>query len=323
MTVQPLTSFDKIKLLADSRRLQILRLLMGTSLTLTQLAEQIGQSPAWIRHHVKTLERAGLVSLVEIRTTGRVREKYYKAKAGALLLEELILPKTPLHAIVFSGSHDLALQAAADHLARGHSLLPIYVGSLTGLVYLRQGLCHVSGCHLLDDAGRYNISYVHHLFPEGGITVFTLAHRTQGLIVAPGNPKSIKGLFSLARPGIRLVLRNAGSGTRLWLDRELAKQGIASDLVHTTGEEIATHTQAAAMVRLGKADAAIGLQGAATLAGLDFVPLFDERYDLAAPRANLRELSPLLDYIQTAEFRISLHSMAGYDTAHSGDQIPI
>ena len=234
-TVEPLSSFHKIKLLADPRRLEILRLLMGAPSTLTQLGEQLGQSPAWVRHHVKTLEDAGLVTLTAVRTTGRVTEKYYEARAGALLLEELILPKSRTPVIVFAGSHDLALQAAADHLAKRQTLLALYVGSLNGLIHLRQGLCQLTGTHLRDDGGTYNVAYVHHLFPEGGVELFTLAYRTQGLMLAPGNPKSIVDLADLARPGIRLVQRNAGSGTRLWFDRELARREIAAALLHPTG----------------------------------------------------------------------------------------
>ena len=322
-TVEPLHSFHKIKLLADPRRLEVLRLLMGAPSTLTQLGERLGQSPAWIRHHVKTLEEAGLVTLTAVRTTGRVTEKYYAARAGALLLEELILPKSKTPVVVFAGSHDLALQAAADHLARQQTVLTLFVGSLNGLAHLRQGLCQLAGTHLRDDAGKYNVAYVHHLFPEGGVELFALAHRTQGLMLAAGNPKSIVDLADLVRPGIRFVQRNAGSGTRLSIDRELARRQMGSALLHPAGEDVTTHTEAANLIRAGKADVALGLQAAARASGLDFLPLFEERYDLVVPREKLKELAPLLDYIQTADFRTSLHLFAGYDTAHSGEQIPL
>ena len=84
-TVQPVQSFDKIKLLADSRRMEILRLLMDSPATLTHLARTLKQSPAWIRHHVLTLESADLIEVSEIRRTGKVTEKFYRAKGGAFL----------------------------------------------------------------------------------------------------------------------------------------------------------------------------------------------------------------------------------------------
>jgi DNA-binding transcriptional ArsR family regulator len=89
-----LHTFEQIKSLADPRRLQILRLLMAKPATLSQLAHALHQSPAWVRHHILALEAAGLIELSEIRKTGTVIEKFYRAKAGGFLLQELILPKS-------------------------------------------------------------------------------------------------------------------------------------------------------------------------------------------------------------------------------------
>lgn len=114
--VASIRTFDQIKLLADSRRMAILRLLMASPATLTHLAWTMGQSPAWIRHHIKLLEAAKLVEIAEIRTTGTVTEKYYRARAGAFLLQEVILPKSKKPSLIFSGSDDLALEVAASFL---------------------------------------------------------------------------------------------------------------------------------------------------------------------------------------------------------------
>ena len=116
--VEPIRTYDQIKLLSDSRRMTILRMLMASPATLTQLARALRQSPAWIRHHIKMLESANLVEIAEIRRTGTVVEKYYRAKAGALLIQEVVLPKSKKPAVVFSGSHDLALEVAASSLSK-------------------------------------------------------------------------------------------------------------------------------------------------------------------------------------------------------------
>src|SRR5215216_3162867 len=92
--VEPIHSFGNIKLLADPRRMDILRLLMASPATLTHLSRTMKQSPAWIRHHILALESADLVEVSEICKTGKVTEKFYRAKADALLLQEIILPKT-------------------------------------------------------------------------------------------------------------------------------------------------------------------------------------------------------------------------------------
>ena len=113
LNLEHLRSFDQIKFLADARRLAILQILMVSPATLTQLARRLAQSPAWVRHHIKALESARLVELAEVRTRGTVTEKFYRAAAGAFLLQQLILPKSKKPAVIFSGSHDLAVEAAA------------------------------------------------------------------------------------------------------------------------------------------------------------------------------------------------------------------
>jgi len=321
--VEPVSSFDKIKLLADPRRMDILRLLMASPATLTLLARTMKQSPAWIRHHILALQSADLIEVGEVRKTGKVTEKFYRAKADALLLQEVILPKTKKPSVVFSGSHDLALEGIAEHLEKHVTLLSMPVGSLDGLVNLRQGLCQISGSHLLDVTGEYNIPFVRHLFPDRDVEIVTLAYRTQGLMLANGNPKGIKKIADVAKPDVRFVNRNAGSGTRLWFDTELKRLNIPTEKIDGYDKDVKTHSEAAILVSTNEADAALGLQAAAHQNDLDFIPLFEERYDLVLPRENEAVLSPLLDYLQTVTFRTELSVLAGYNSAHSGEQIPI
>lgn len=321
--VESVNSFDKLKLLADSRRMDILRLLMASPATLTHLARTLKQSPAWIRHHILMLESANLVEVSEIRKTGKVTEKFYRAKADALCLQEIILPKTKKPAVIFSGSHDLALESIAEHLEKHVTLLSLPVGSLDGLVHLRQGLCQISGSHLLDETGEYNTPFIRHLFPDRSMQVVTLAYRTQGLMVTNGNPKGIKKTSDITGPNIRFVNRNAGSGTRLWLDSELRKLSIPAEKINGYDNVVKTHSEAAFLIETGKADVSLGLQAAANQHGLDFIPLFEERYDLVLPPENQKMLMLLLDYIQTSDFRNSLTSLTGYNSAHSGEQIPL
>jgi molybdate-binding protein len=319
--IETLRAFDKIKLLADARRMNILRLLMVSPATLTHLARTLKQSPAWVRHHMLGLQSAGLVEIFEIRKTGKVTEKYYRAKSGAFLLQQLILPKTKKPALIFSGSHDLALESIAQRLEKHFHLLSFPVGSLDGLVNLRLGLCQVSGAHILDDDGEYNASTVRHLFPDRAVEMVTLAYRTQGLMLRRGNPKSIKKIKDIAHPDVRFVNRNAGSGTRLWLDAEIKHLKMDPKQIRGYDLIVKTHSESASMIETGRADVALGLQAAAHQHHLDFIPLFEERYDLVLPRENEEFISPLLDYLQTAAFRNELNSLTGYNSAHSGEQI--
>jgi putative molybdopterin biosynthesis protein len=173
----------------------------------------------------------------------------------------------------------------------------------------------------LDVTGEYNTPFVRHLFPDRDVEIITLAYRTQGLILASGNPKGIKKIADIARPSVRFVNRNAGSGTRLWFDSELQKLKIPAAKINGYDQVVKTHSDAASAIRSGEADAALGLQAAAHQHGLDFIPLFEERYDLVLPRENEKTLMPLLDYLQTSAFRTALNTLTGYSSTHSGEQI--
>ena len=188
-----ISGLSQLKLISDPRRLSILKQLMGAPATLTQLGKALGEHPAWIRHHLKLLEQTGLVELSTVKISDGYIEKYYQSKAGAYLLQELVLPEKPgKQTVVLSGSHDLALEMLA-HISGGDlHVITLPVGSLDGLVALRQGLCLAAGCHLYDmPSGDYNTPFVRHFFPDKKMALLTLAHREQGLIVAPGNPLKI------------------------------------------------------------------------------------------------------------------------------------
>jgi putative molybdopterin biosynthesis protein len=322
-SIEVLRNPDRIKPLGDARRREILRLLMAAPATLTQLSRRMHHSPAWVRHHLKVLEVARLVELIEVRKTGRITEKFYQAMAGAYVVQEMIAPRTRQPTLIFSGSDDLAMGYIGQRFASRLILMKLPVGSLDGLINLRLGLCQVAGAHLLDESGEYNTPYVRRLFPDEDVELVTLAYRTQGLMFAAGNPKHIRQVADLGRPGIRFVNRNRGSGTRLLLDKELKRAHVPPDLIHGYGHEVKTHTEAASLIEAGQADAALGLHAAAHQHGLDFITLFEERYDLVFARDEENALAPLLDYMQTADFRRSLEALTGYNTAHSGERIPV
>ena len=321
--VHPIQTFEQIKVLADERRIEILRLLMATPSTLSQLAKTLGKSPAWVRHHTEKLLAAELIELDRVVKSGKVSEKYYRAKAGAFILQELVLPKSEKPVVVFSGSHDLVIESVAEALGEHITIVAMPVGSLNGLVNLRQGICQVSGAHLLDESGEYNTPFVRHFFPDRAMDVVTLTHRTQGLIVSRGNPLNVTSVADLTRAGLRFINRNPGSGTRIWFDSELKRLGITADAILGYDEIFNTHTGCAETILNNEADAALGLQASAVQHGLDFIPLFEERYDLILPRSHETILSPLLDYIQTKKFRNNVAAMTGYSTTKSGEQIAI
>jgi molybdate-binding protein len=332
--LQTLTQFERIKLLSDERRLAILRLLMGQPATLSQLADRLETYPAKIRHHLKKLEQANLVELVSTQIVGGFVEKYYRATAGAYTINLAITPTPPAAgAVVALGSHDLALEQLARLLADNTavpSLFTVPVGSLDGLIGLRQGIGQLAGAHLPDDDGGsgfnqapdFNRAYVRRLFPGRAMTLLTLAHRQQGLLVAAGNPKQIEGVADLVRPDLVFVNRQPGTGTRVWLEQQLGRLGLDLAGVNQYGRIAHTHHEVAQTIVAGQADVGLGILAAAHLTGLDFIPLFEERYDLVLPTDSINEplLQPLFDLMQTAVFRQAVQQLAGYDVTQTGSQ---
>jgi putative molybdopterin biosynthesis protein len=229
--------------------------------------------------------------------------------------------------IVAIGSHDLVLDLAASELREadpGVTLASSNVGSLGGLVALRDGLCHLAGSHLLDPAtGEYTLPYVDRVLPGRDVAVVRLVHRDQGLIVAPGNPLGLAAIDDLARPDLRYVNRQRGAGTRVLLDHELARRGIAPEAIQGYAREEHTHLAVAAAVAAGRADCGLGVLAAARALGLDFVAVTREPYDLVVDAAVIDEptLAPLWELLGNAGFRERVEALGGYSAEEMGRRV--
>ncbi|PKB72325.1 MAG: hypothetical protein BZY87_00600 [SAR202 cluster bacterium Io17-Chloro-G6] len=204
--------------------------------------------------------------------------------------------------------------------SRGVALVAGEEGSRQALLSLARGEAHVAGCHLLDDVtGAYNSSWVRQLVPFP-CTLVTFASWQQGLIIALGNPKQILEVAGLTNPGIRLVNRQAGSGSRALLDRALTGAGVPVENVDGYGREELGHLAVAAAVASGSADVGIGVKAAAVAMGLDFLPLEEERYDLVIPNHFLDEgpVQVLLDLLRSTPLHRRVESLGGYDVSGMG-----
>jgi putative molybdopterin biosynthesis protein len=229
--------------------------------------------------------------------------------------------------VVAIGSHDPILDLAASELRTRDpriTLASSNVGSLGGLIALRDGLCHLAGSHLLEpQTGAYTIPYVDQMLPGRDIAIVRLVHREQGLIVAPGNPLGLSGIADLARPGLRYVNRQRGAGTRVLLDYELQRAGIDAAALSGYSREEPTHLAVAAAIAADRADCGLGVQAAARAFGLDFVPVAREPYDLVLERATAESerLAPLWALMESAAFRAAVEALGGYDTGEMGRRI--
>ena len=229
--------------------------------------------------------------------------------------------------IVAVGSHDLVLDLAASALRAADprvTLASSNVGSLGGLVALRDGLCHIAGSHLLDpDSGVYTLPYVDRVLEGHDVAVIRLVHRDQGLIVAEGNPLGIGGLDDITGGGLRYVNRQRGAGTRVLLDAELRARGADPVAISGYEREEHTHLAVAAAIAGGRADCGLGVRAAARAFGLDFVPVTREPYDLVVAPDALEDpkLAPLWTLMREPEFRAAVEGLGGYDTAEMGRRI--
>lgn len=325
-TLGTIQRHDQLGALSDEHRLAILRRLMCGPSTLSRLGREFERHPAWIRHHLKRLEAVGLVELAGARTTRNYTEKFYRATSSAFAVHLLVAPDTgDRKPVMMLGSDDFALQMLTGEVnedSEGFEIVPSAIGSLDGLIALRQGLADVAGCHLLDaETQDYNTPFLRRLFPDRPVDVVTLAHREQGLITASALHGRLRDIDDVAARGLRFANRNAGSGTRVWLEARLRSLGIPGESIAGYGSQFRTHADVATAVATGHADVGLGIRAAAEELGLEFTPLFLERYDLVIPadRADELPLAMLRDRLESRGFRAEVGNLAGYDAQHTGD----
>lgn len=296
----------------------------------TQVAGAVPQSKV---QGQESLRRANLVHrmeamLLEALTAGYALEDIQQAMDLAMDRWRTVSAEhapPPQDTIRFSGSHDMVVNALAQAVFGKHfpgvRLETSFSGSLGGLIALAEGKADLAGCHLWDaQSDTYNIPFVQRLLPGKAVVIVTLAHRRQGLLVAPGNPLGLRGLDDLTRPAVRFVNRQSGSGTRVWLDAMLAREGIDPRRITGYADERLTHSDVARAVAEGQADVGLGLETAGRAYGLDFVFLTRERYDLVmfAETASQPALEQLRAWLASDAGKQFVAAYPGYDNQETG-----
>jgi molybdenum cofactor synthesis domain-containing protein len=255
------------------------------------------------------------MSAVRANACLRVPRESEGFNAGDMVDARLMVPVQEAEsALLITGSHDPVLDYLANLLRPADvSLISTHVGSMGGIIALKKDECHAAPTHLLSPDGSYNTEYIRKYLPGVPIDLICVAGRQQGIV-------SLDGLSLADLPGRTFINRQRGSGTRMLLDYELKKAGIASTSMPGYEREVTTHIAVALAVKSGEADAGMCVYSAAKTLGLPFTPVAQERYELAVRREHNADprIRVLIDAIRSREFKTILDHLGGYDTTETG-----
>jgi putative molybdopterin biosynthesis protein len=220
---------------------------------------------------------------------------------------------------IVAGSHDPLLEWAVRRSRCGLALKP--GGSLDGLDALARNEAVVAGVHVVDpDTGEYNVPAIRAALPGRDIVAIEWATREQGLIVAAGNPLEVASLADVVRNKLHFVPRQEQAGSHVLFVHLLSEAGIALGDVTLADDAALSEGDVAASIVEGKADAGFGIRASAAQAGLGFVKLAVERFDLVLRRRDGFEapMRTLLDFAKGEEFAARAFRLTGYDISGLG-----
>ena len=222
--------------------------------------------------------------------------------------------------LIISGQ-DVVLDILANYLQQeGLSAGRTYLSSFEGLLALYQDKVDVAACHLYDGSG-YNAGFVRSLVPGIPAVLVNVSYRSVGFYVRRGNPKGIRGWEDLARRDVSILNRRPGSSSRILLDVQLKRLKLAASNIRGYEKIMRSHLTMAAAIAEGEADLAIGTERISRqMEGIDFIPLMEERYDLALKKEKLDSLpvQKLLSVMNQPAFRRELTRFSGNDYRDSG-----
>ena len=217
--------------------------------------------------------------------------------------------------LIISGQ-DVVLDILANYLQQeGLSAGRTYLSSFEGLLALYQDKVDVAACHLYDGSG-YNAGFVRSLVPGIPAVLVNVSYRSVGFYVRRGNPKGIRGWEDLARRDVSILNRRPGSSSRILLDVQLKRLGLAASNIRGYDKIMRSHLTMAAAIAEGEADLAIGTERISRqMDGIDFLPLLEERYDLVLPKAALSApaMQALLNTLNSSVFRNEIAAFSGND----------
>ncbi|MGG0480592.1 helix-turn-helix transcriptional regulator [Priestia megaterium] len=230
----------------------------------------------------------------------------------------------PNDTVIISGQ-DLTLDILANSIqTEGFKTLRDYNGSLNSLISMYNGECTIVSSHLFDgETGEYNLPFIKRILTGHTYMVINLVSRSAGFFVKPGNPKDITTWEDLAHPNVTMINREKGSGARVLVDEQIRIHGISPKEINGYKNEEKNHVSIATAVAQGIADVGVGIEKAAKMVNVDFIPLVKEQYDLVVMKSeqNSRLIKSLLEILNSDDFKKKIHSIEGYDVSKTGSII--
>lgn len=270
------------------------------------LAREVGCSTGTAARAYATLRDRGVLA-------GSERARFRVGAGGAA--RAACWPGEPA-VLRLAGSDDPALDVLVRATGESASVVAGPRGSVNGIVQLSRGSADAAALHLLDAAsGRWNDVLVRGALGDEPVVLVHLWRRQQGLVLAPGNPLGIRGADDLA--GRRIAWRPPGTGSRLLLENLMRRAGCEPH--PELGEPAESHLAVAAAVAAGAADAGLAVRAVAESAGLEWVPVVTEPFELALASASLGFAAALLEVLASSTLQQRLAALPGYDLSMSGE----
>jgi len=227
-------------------------------------------------------------------------------------------------ALLASGSNDPILDILKTYIRKAYPEFYIFsanTGSTDGLKALNQGYTDIAWSHLLDPkSGQYNISFLSTYLPNLKAVVINLFNRDLGFLVAPGNPLNINGFKDLAKPKVRFINRQKGSGTRVLLDHHLRELKIPASSIKGYENEVYTHFEVGLSVLAKETDLGLATGSVSKLLGLSFIPLTQESFDMLLDQSTFfeRGVQAFIEILNSKEFRSRVENLGSYEFKNSG-----
>ncbi len=232
----------------------------------------------------------------------------------------------PYHGLVLiAGSNDLLLDKLISTFNvkhEKHMAMFGMAGSMGGVNALKQNLCHIASSHLVDDNSEYNFPFLKDEMKQMPAVV-NFCLREQGILVKKGNPKKIASIKDLGKPGITIVNRPLGTGTRKLFDNELKKAALKGQSINGYDKELTKHMDVGLRILSGKADAGPSIQPVANALGLDFIPVAWERFDLLINKERFFDqgIQLFLGMLKGKVIQETAKKMGGYDLSMTGKMV--